>query len=75
MEKNKIMVFSNPRFGEIRTFADEANEPPGLIEWPELRQHKEMVGQDLRKLRERSDKLSNIALLISILVLVVQILL
>ena len=27
MEKNAIRIFSNPQFGEIRTLADEANEP------------------------------------------------
>lgn len=27
MEKNAIQIFSNPQFGEIRTLADEANEP------------------------------------------------
>lgn len=24
---NNIQIFSNPQFGEIRTLADEANEP------------------------------------------------
>lgn len=27
MEKKSIQIFSNPQFGEIRTLADEANEP------------------------------------------------
>lgn len=27
MEKNAIRIFSNPQFGEIRTLADDANEP------------------------------------------------
>lgn len=27
MEKNAIKIFSNPQFGEIRTLADEVNEP------------------------------------------------